>query len=385
VGLRALIEVARGAPLRLRLNSVDRAVAALVVAGSVLPLLWMVARGRQITTDDVLFAWLLPKYGTIYALVRATIRREAEVRLCLWLSMAAAAIVAVVAMLQALQLFGVPGRLATYYPPEEGVGALDAGRGTSTLSSSFAVGDLMVFNVAIASALALRGSPRRRLLGVALAVFVLGAIASGQFSSYAGLLIGIVVIGVASGRLGRIVMIAVPGAVVAVVALWPVIAKRLTEVDAVSGLPLSWVGPNGRWSNLTTYFWPDLFRHDNWLTGVRLAARAPAPESWRQWIWIESGHTWLLWTGGIVFAIACFAFLGIAIHVVHRVGRERADAVGAAAVGALTALWVNVVLMTFDVHLTLRGSADLTFALLALALTGRAPDGAAGPSEAARS
>jgi hypothetical protein len=378
--LRGLVEVARGAPLDVRLRAVDRAIAALIVAGSILPLLWMVARGRHVTTDDVLFAWLLVKYAMVYAVVRVTIRTEAQVRLCLGLSMAAAAFVAVVAVLQSLGLLGVPGLLATYYPSDEGVVAVDASRGTSTLSSSFAVGDLMVFNIAIASGLLLLGSPRRRLLAVALAVYVLGTIATGQFSSYVGLLVGIVVIGSATGRLGKVLAVTVPGAMAGVLALWPVIARRLSEVDAVSGLPLSWVGPNGRWSNLTTYFWPDLFHHGNWLTGVRVAPRVQAPESWRQWIWIESGHTWLLWSGGVVFFVACLAFLAVAIVAVRRVARQRTDAVGVAAVAALTALWLNVLLMTLDVHLTLRGSADLAFALLALALTRARPAGVAAAS-----
>jgi hypothetical protein len=43
-------------------------------------------------------------------------------------------------------------------------------------------------------------------------------------------------------------------------------------------------------------------------------------------------------------------------------------------VGALTALWVNFFLLAFDVHMTLRGSADMTFTLLALSLV-RVPDG----------
>jgi hypothetical protein len=66
--------------------------------------------------------------------------------------------------------------------------------------------------------------------------------------------------------------------------------------------------------------------------------------------------------------VACFAFLAVAIRTLAPIARARTDAVGVAAAAAMVALWANVVLMTFDVHLTLRGSGDLAFALLALAL-----------------
>ena len=66
--------------------------------------------------------------------------------------------------------------------------------------------------------------------------------------------------------------------------------------------------------------------------------------------------------------LAFFYFLWTTIGSVSRVARSRTDAIGVAAIASFTALVVTAVLMIFDPHLTLRGVADLSFTLLALAL-----------------
>jgi hypothetical protein len=371
LALRGFVRLAQGARRQIRWSALETSLAAMVVTGSVVPLLWMVARGRAITADDLAYASYLWKYAAVFAVVRYAIRTEREVRSCLWIALASAAVVAAVAIPQSLRMLGVPQALASYWTPSEGQESLSAGRGTSTLSSSFAVADMMAFTLAVTVGLQSRHLAHRRVLLAAAGLVALGAVAAGQISGYIGLVVAVVTVGVVLRRMRRLVILALPAVAVATALLWPVLAERLGDADPATGLPRSWVGANGRWSNLTTYFWPDLLADGNWLTGVRVAARVAAPETWRDWVWIESGHTWLLWSGGVPFLVSCFVFLAIAIGRVAPIARRRRDAIGAAAVGALAALWVNVVLMTFDVHLTLRGSADLLFALLALALTAR--------------
>jgi hypothetical protein len=146
----------------------------------------------------------------------------------------------------------------------------------------------------------------------------------------------------------------------------PVVARRVSDLDPVTGLPYSWVA---RLRNLRTHFWPELFSDFNFVLGVRPSARVRVNLAWRDYLWIESGHTWLLWTGGIPLFLAFCWFLVVSLRKTARVARARADAIGIAAIAGFSGLSVVAVLMTLDPHLTLRGTADLLFSLLALACT----------------
>lgn len=365
---RVIGEILAGKPFRARLGRVDLAILALAVTGSVLPLLWMHARGADVTRDDVLYALTLWKYYGLYLIVGRSVRSVRDVRICLWLSLAAAGVVAVVAILQALRLFGVPELLATYYAPLGHTDALDNMRGTSTIAAPQAVADVMTFNLAIAAGLVLRGSPRRTGLIVLSLLLVFGALASGQFSGVLALLVGVVAFGYVTGRLTTTALAFVPAAIAAALVLRPVVDRRIAGFESAAGIPPSWVG---RIENLRTYFLPELSSGWNALLGVRPAARVPAPaESGRDWIFIESGYVWLVWSGGISLVLAFAFFLWTTLRNVASVARMRADAVGVAGIASFTALAVVAVLQAFDPHLTLRGAGDLCFFLLALALSG---------------
>jgi hypothetical protein len=246
---------------------------------------------------------------------------------------------------------------------------LNINRGTSTLASSLATGDVMAFNLAIALAwLALRHERRPVLLGAA-GLFTLGALASGQFSAVIGLVVVVVAVGVLTRRLTSTLLRLMPVGLIALALLEPVIERRLAGFRSPSGLPSSW---EGRLYGLRTYYWPELFSDFNFVLGVRPAARLPALESWRTYVWIESGYTWLLWSGGIFLFVAFFVFLARAMRTLGRVGRERVDGVGVAAVAGFASLAALAVLMTFDAHLILRGTGDLLFPLMALGMTAAA-------------
>ena len=118
---------------RPRLRAMDSAIFFMAFTGSVLPLLWLLARGQALTADDVLYALTFWKFYAVFLIVRLTVAEARQVRRCLVLSMATGCIVALVAGLQALQLLGIDDLVSQLYPPEDPSGNT-AGRGSSTLT-----------------------------------------------------------------------------------------------------------------------------------------------------------------------------------------------------------------------------------------------------------
>lgn len=369
--VRGLVQLAQGHPLQLRLRTTDGAILLLLSTGSLLPLLWMVVRGEAMTQDDILYGLTLWKYYAVYLIVRTSIRTERQVQRCLWLCMAAGSVVALVGILQSLKLFGVTELLASLYAPDGDTGALGI-RGTSTVAHAQAMADIMVFNLAVAAGFLVRGKSHRRWLLVALSVlFVFGSLASGQFSGALGLLVGVGAWGLVTGQLRRALLWLLPTLPVAGLALYPVISRRLSGFSSSAGMPGSWVA---RLDNLETYVLPVLGRDFNYVLGVRPAARIPLAGTVDEFIFIESGHAWLLWVGGLPFLLAFVLYLATNLRATARIARRRADAIGVAAIAGFVSLAVIAVLTAFDPHLTLRGAADLHFALLALSFTATRSD-----------
>ena len=348
------------------LGRFDLALGLLALTGSLLPLFTRLARDLPLDLEDVLYSFVLIKYFLIYALFRLTITTLAQVRACLVLVVAAAVPVAVVALLQVNGLFGVPGLLATYYDqPFSGTSGPVTGRATSTVASSFGVANIMIQTaVVLAGWFIVYRRPRWLLLGLGV-VCLLGVLAAGQFSGIIGIIIAIAVGGWLIGRLRQLLLWSLPVLALGGALLWPVLDERLSGFERESGLPQSW---EGRIDNLERFILPELTAGDNWYLGVRPAPQVPAPEWWRDFVYIESGYIWLLWIGGLPFLAAYLAFSWVGLVDLGRTAKRRADAVGIAALAATTGLTMVAVLMLFDPHLTMRGGADLLFPLLALAM-----------------
>lgn len=366
-GLAARILLLRRCELP-RWTRIDIALLLLVLAGSCAPMLMRVARGLPLAEDDILYALVLPKYAIVFFFFRLAIKTVNEVEVCLRITICSAALVAIIGILQVRDLFEVPILLATYYDqPFTGTWEPVVQRATSTVASSFGVADLMAMALAIVAGwLATRRQRPLYLLPLA-AVCLLGAFASGQFTGFIGLLVALVAVGLVTRRLHRLMMVLWPLGLMALFVVWPVIQYRIQGFSGTPPLPQSWLG---RIDNLHRFIFPELLREDNWIWGVRPAARLLAPEAWREFIFIESGYIWLLWTGGVPLLLAFAYFITVTLRTLAKRLRGRRDAVRVAAAAAFGSVTMLTVLMLFDPHLTMRGGADLLFPLIALALVG---------------
>jgi hypothetical protein len=176
-----------------------------------------------------------------------------------------------------------------------------------------------------------------------------------------GLIVAVLVIVVIT-RSGRLLLYAIPVALLGGVLLWPVIQIRLNGFANGSTLPSSWAV---RLNNLESYFWPALFSDWNWILGVRPTAAVAVSNQEYGYVWIESGYTWLLWAGGL-------PLLGSYIACVCAIARKglayarRADTAGIVGFAMVVTIASQAVMMIFDPHLTFRGSGDALFLTLGL-------------------
>jgi murein biosynthesis integral membrane protein MurJ len=362
LAVRWVVTLRTGSVRMPRLNKLDGALIGLAVCSSILPLLMMLARRREIDSDDLQYAIVLWKYLAVYGIVRFSVTNEKQAYRCLTLSMASATIVSIIGILQSLDLFGVPRLLGTLWAPFGVERTLDIGRGSSTLSLAAAVADLAILNLAIAVGLLLRGSRHRVLLGIVVLVCLFGTLGAGEFSTVLGLLVAMTALIIAS-KATRVFGYAIPLLLLAGVVMWPVIETRLLGFQSASGLPESWIV---RLRNLNTYFWPELFGHNNWVLGVRPSARVPASHEEFGFVWIESGYTWLLWGGGLPLLGAYVYFLVVALKQAVAAARRGTGVVTIVGLALVAVLAGDAVLMVFDPHLTYRGAADAMFGLLAI-------------------
>ena len=358
---RGLVRARTGQLPRIRLDRIELAVILMAVSNSVIPLLWMMIRQEAITQTDLLYALVLWKLLGIYAIVRTAVSTDRQVRRCLWLSVAAASVVALVGIMQSLSLLGMPRLLAEFFGGPTQFGAA-GGRGGSTLGLPAATADLMMFNLAIVIGLWTRYRRHRLALAAAAALMLFGTLGAGEFSGAIGLVVSLVCIAIVSGS-ARLLALFVPAVGVGGWIMWPVIGTRLLGFQSASGLPVSWLG---RLQNLETFFWPKLFSDWNFVLGVRPAAVVVTVSYTTSQVWIESGYTWLLWGGGIPLLLSFLFFVYVTAKRGWHTARGGHDARSVAGAAVFVAVIIIAVLMVLDPHLTYRGSGDELFFLIAL-------------------
>lgn len=340
---------------------------AVVVSGSVTPLLWMYARGREIAAEDIQYGLALWKLAALYVMVRVFVRGPGAVRALFLAIIASACVVAALGVLQAAGVGPVIDLLTRFASPDEDGFDAAGGRAMSTVGNPHAYGDVLVYAAVVAGALAVV-RPRDRRVGAVLAVGLGAAsLASGSFSTALALAVAGCAFAVVTRTSGWLVLGGALLAPLVYLGLQPVVQSRLRRLDPDTGLPASWTDRYGRLDNLETYFWPRIAEDFNWLLGVRPASRVPGEV--REWVYIESGYTWALWNGGLPLLVAVLALMGVALDVGRRLRSATSPVALALGIVLSVVPWVLAFLMLLDPHLTIRGGAEFLFVLLALGAT----------------
>ena len=360
--LGAYLRHLAGTPVRLRFRpAVDAPLAAFVLLCTAWPLASLLLRGEVPREDELLALLPAVKLAAVFLLVRMTVLDQRQLvrvmRIIIWSAFG----IALIAIAQTLHVGPVIDFLSTYTPAEQT--SEIAARGSTTLASSIATGDVIAIGLILVIACAARGLLGRRERLIAGLVLAAGVLAAGQFSTWIAALVAAVLILHQYPDLRRRAVRFLPVAGVAVLVGAPAFVARLESFGEGYGVPRSWLG---RWDNLTTFYVPSLFDQGGFLIGVSPDSVLPAPETWREVIYLESGYLHLLWVGGLPL-LAAFVWLSIAVlrRCADLAGRP--DALGACASTLFVAWWMVIILSVIDPHLFLRGTGDLLFALLAIA------------------
>lgn len=372
-----------------RLNAVDFTMVGLVVTGFAIPLIAQVVRLRPMGLDDILYALVFVRLGLLYGLIRYTIRTPGQVRTAIGFSLTIAAVLGVLGLMDSLNLLNTAERLNPYFPnagPEA-----DDGRGAASIGNPIGFGVYMGINCCLGLAMLLGGERPVVPLAVATACCGIGVFGSGQIGPTMAFAVGLILLAVMTRSVMRLLAWLAPAMLVVLVVVSPLILRRVDgfggfEVTSATRQAIADAGgqeesrmlfeanPGSSWDvrlyNLETFFIPEFNDPLNVALGVTPQARVPSPNEGEDFIWIESGHLWLIWSGGIPLFVAFFVFIGVGMYTAVRVSRSMVGPVGVAAVALFSALGMLFLAQTFDPHLTLRGTADILYPLAALATTG---------------
>ncbi|MGH3771279.1 MAG: hypothetical protein ACRDRW_07780 [Pseudonocardiaceae bacterium] len=357
----------RGERVSLQLHPLDIPLGVFLLMSTAWPLLSMTLRGQTPATSDLAAVLPMCKLIAITLLVRFSVTTEAQVVRCFRLIIWPGAVVAVIAILQTLHVGPVVSMLQTFWTPDSNAVAL-AERGTTTLGSPIATGDYIIICLTLVVCCGARGLlDRRERLGLGL-VLGAGVLAAGQFSTWISAVVvaGLILRRFSTVRRHSMRFLWVVPVVLAVGA--PALIGRLQGFGDY-GVPRSWIG---RWNNLSHFYLPK-FGFSNVLLGVSPNSVLPAPERWREIIYLENGYLELLWIGGIPL-LAAFIWLSVTVlrgtTTLMTQSQGQPDAIGTAASALWVCWWFVLILTVLDPHLTLRGGGDVLFMLIGIT-TGR--------------
>jgi len=337
LGLLVVRHIALRLPLP-RLTWFDTAAMALILGGSIAPLLTLYGRGQSLTTDALIVLLGPLKNYAIYWMMRLALTHADHARRTIAVVLVTSGCLSVLGVAQALQISPVVHFLATYYPTKQVAGAGSVGRVTSVIGgwNDFAAYLCFVLLAAIAAAMARIRVLPSLLFNSLIALDVAALLLTGSIAGILGLVVGLVILGLVFGegaRVRRLLLVMIPAAALAAIAFAPLLAIRLNNQFGGGNhgvIPQSLVYRFYLWQ---TYFLPAIARHP--LLGVSLTIPASIP-----WPTEDSGYLYLLFRGGVVYLLCygcftwcCFRGARVLVHSLRQ-WRSRHESMPAAAIGA---------------------------------------------------
>lgn len=368
--LGAFLRYVRGDEIRPRFYPlIDIPLAVFLLASTVWPIASLMLRGQVPAGDEWAGTLPMAKLVGIYFLVRYTITSEQRILRAIRFIVWPGAAVALIAVLQTLKFGPVLSLLELFWisgAPDASDAAGLSERGSATLGSPIATGDVIIIGLVLVICCGARGLLGRRERLVLALVLGCGVFAAGQFSTWIATAVGFTLLAWRFPDLRRQGKKFAPLALVALLIGAPAFIGRLQGIgENGSLLPEP---EQGRLDNLAHMYLP----HFNWLTtliGVSPNEVLQAPERWRQVIYLESGVLYFVWVGGIPL-LAAFIWLSVRVLRAARPALGHPGPFGASA-SALDIVWRFLLVLTLiDPHLQLRGTGDLVFTLLGIVVTG---------------
>lgn len=369
----------------IRLHSLDYVILAMVFSGFILTMMSQLWRTLPLGLDDILYAAVFLRMGLLYALVRVTIRTQSQVRTALTLSLLTASGLAVLGTMDSLNIISTAERLHRFFPNDGFI--VDDGRGAATIGNPIGFGVYQGIHAMIGLSMVIAGEKPKRLVAIAAAACCIGVVGSGQIGPMISFVFGLIALAWVTRSFGRLARFGVPLLLVTALIAAPLFARRIAGFDgaavssekradianspaAEQGRQLFEANPGSSWDvrlyNLEMFFIPSLKEPTNIVWGVTPQARVTSPREGEEFIWIESGHLWLLWSGGVWLFLTWFTLLIVGMVQARRTLRRHTGPIAVAGAAAFGSLWIMNVAQTFDPHMTLRGSADAFYPLLAL-------------------
>lgn len=374
-----------------RASGLDVAMVVMVLTGFILPLVVQIVRDQPLLVDDTLYAAVFLRLLLLYMLFRATIRTSRQVKIALGVSLVVASLMGLLGTAGALNIAGLGQLLSETFASATNF-EYSQGRGMGLIGNPIGYGVYEAIHACIAISLLLYKQQPRIWLAVAALCCTVGMFGSAQFGPLLAFTAGVVSLALVTKNLRVMLRWALPVLLVSSIVIVPLFSQRLARLDgtalpserreeihqdinpAEQGRELYFADPGSSWDvrlfNLRSLFLPEFKTPSHWVWGVKPQARVFAPPTGKEYAWIESGLLWLFWTGGIPLVVAWHGLLVTALAVSYRLVRQATGLLAAVGAAVFSMVVLVALAQTFDPHVTLRGTVDIFYPMLALMAAG---------------